>query len=151
MIPVEPRLLTAAQQFLHLQRNPLCPGDGTLHAGGLAWRFALRPTPLSREYGVRIDYHQGQVPDVFVEDPDLTLLAGDRTLPHVYSQKPTRLCLYLPRAFEWRDWMRLDETIVPWIAIWLFYFEEWLTSNAWKGGGEHPDHPRSRRRRPGRR
>lgn len=151
MIPVEPRPLTAAQQFLHLHHNPLCPGDGTLHAGRLGWRFALRPTPLSREYTARIDYHQGQVPRVFVEDPDLTLLAGDRRLPHVYSQKPTCLCLYLPRAFEWRDWMRLDETIVPWIAIWLFYFEEWLISNEWKGGGEHPDLPRSRHRRLGRR
>ena len=151
MIPVEPRPLTAAQQFLHLQRNPLCLGDGTLHAGGLGWRFALRPTPLSREYAARIDYHQGQVPRVFVEDPDLTLLAGDRRLPHVYSQKPTCLCLYLPRAFEWRDWMRLDETIVPWITIWLFYFEEWLISNEWKGGGEHPDLLRSRHRRLGRR
>ncbi len=34
--------------------------------------------------------------------------------------------------------MRLDQTIVPWTALWLFYFEEWLESNEWKGGGEHP-------------
>jgi hypothetical protein len=27
---------------------------------------------------------------------------------------------------------------VPWTALWLFYFEEWLVSNEWKGGGEHP-------------
>lgn len=153
MIPHEPRPLTAAQQFLHLQHNPLCPGHGTVHAGGLAWRFALRPTSLSREYMVRMGYHQGQVPQVFVEEPDLTLLAGDRPLPHVYSQKPTRLCLYLPRAFEWRGWMRLDETIVPWIGLWLFYFEEWLISDEWKGGGEHPEplRSRSRPRRLGRR
>jgi hypothetical protein len=34
--------------------------------------------------------------------------------------------------------MRLDHTIVPWTALWLFYFEEWLISNDWKGGGVHP-------------
>jgi hypothetical protein len=34
--------------------------------------------------------------------------------------------------------MRLDRTIVPWIALWLFYFEEWLASDDWKGGGMHP-------------
>ena len=27
------------------------------------------------------------------------------------------------------------QTIVPWTALWLFYFEEWLTSDDWKGGG----------------
>jgi hypothetical protein len=33
--------------------------------------------------------------------------------------------------------MRIDQTIVPWTAVWLFYFEEWLTSDEWKGGGVH--------------
>ena len=35
--------------------------------------------------------------------------------------------------------MRLDQTIVPWAILWLFYFEEWLISNEWKGGGLHPE------------
>jgi hypothetical protein len=34
--------------------------------------------------------------------------------------------------------MRIDNTIVPWAILWLFYFEEWLWSDEWKGGGEHP-------------
>lgn len=34
--------------------------------------------------------------------------------------------------------MRLDHTVVPWTLLWLFYFEEWLESNDWKGGGVHP-------------
>ena len=37
---------------------------------------------------------------------------------------------------------------MPWAALWLFYFEEWLGSDDWKGGGEHPTPPRDR---PGRR
>ena len=40
--------------------------------------------------------------------------------------------------------MPLDETVVPWAALWLFYFEEWLVSDKWKGGGAHP--PKSDRR-----
>lgn len=35
--------------------------------------------------------------------------------------------------------MRLDQTIVPWTMLWLFYFEEWLASGDWKGGGMHPE------------
>jgi hypothetical protein len=34
--------------------------------------------------------------------------------------------------------MRIDDTIVPWVYLWLAYFEEWLWSDDWKGGGEHP-------------
>ncbi len=34
--------------------------------------------------------------------------------------------------------MLISETIVGWAALWLFYFEEWLVSNVWAGGGEHP-------------
>lgn len=137
------RSLTAAQQFLNLRVNPICAGAGTLHAGRLVWRYIASPTPLSRSYAVRIDYHQGDIPNVFIEEPDLIALANGRRLPHVYEQKPTRLCLYLPRAREWANGMRIDQTIVPWTALWLFYFEEWLTSDDWKGGGEHPGKPQA--------
>lgn len=135
------RPLTAAQQYLHLNRNPICAGKGELRAGCLIWRYETTPFSLSREYGVRIEFQQGHTPKVFVETPDLHALAGERRLPHVYEQSPIRLCLYLPRTFEWQSWMRIDETMVPWATLWLFYFEEWLSSNEWKGGGEHPGSP----------
>ena len=54
------------------------------------------------------------------------------------QQHPPRLCLYLPGKGEWTPAMRLDQTMVPWAILWLFYFEEWLGSNEWKGGGLHP-------------
>jgi len=140
-----PRPLTAAQQFVNLRGNPISSGTGVLQAGRLVWRYCASPTPLSRTYQLRIDYRQDDVPQVFVEDPDLVSLAEGRRLPHVYEQRPTRLCLYLPRAREWSGWMRIDQTIVPWSALWLFYFEEWLDSDEWKGGGEHPGHAPHRR------
>lgn len=138
MRPGWQRPLTAAQQFICLRGNPLCAGSGALNAGHLVWTYTASPTALSRDYQLRIDYRQGGAPQVFVEEPDLVLLADGRRLPHVYDQKPTQLCLYLSRREEWLAWMRIDQTIVPWAALWLFYFEEWLASDAWKGGGEHP-------------
>lgn len=134
----QPRPLTAAQQFLNLQKNPIWAGTGTLRAGQLVWRFRAAPTSLSREYGLRIEYRQGGAPQVFVEEPDLSVLAEGRRLPHVYEQQPCRLCLYVPGAGEWGGWMRIDQTIAPWALLWLFYFEEWLSSDEWKGGGKHP-------------
>ena len=47
------------------------------------------------------------------------------------------------RTYEWQSWMRLDQTVVPWTTLWLFYFEEWLASDDWKGGGMHPETRRS--------
>ncbi len=110
-----------------------------MKAGRLVWRCDLSPTPLSRAYSVRIEYGRGWSPDVFVEKPDLPILAEGRKIPHVYSEEPVRLCLYLPGSGQWRPWMLLDQTIVPWAVLWLYFFEEWLRSGEWRGGGEHPD------------
>lgn len=77
-------------------------------------------------------------------DPDLHTLAGDRDLPHVYDQWPTRLCLYMPGTGEWTPHKLLVATIVPWSALWCLYFEDWLLTEEWNGGGEHPK-PRGRR------
>ncbi|WP_240534933.1 hypothetical protein [Notoacmeibacter marinus] len=92
---------------------------------------------MSREYVVRIEFERGNIPRVMIKEPDIELLAQGRELPHIYHD-PTRLCLYLPKSQEWAGWMRIDQTFVPWTAIWLYYFEEWLVSGEWKGGGEHP-------------
>jgi hypothetical protein len=130
--------LTASQQFINLRRNPICAGDGTLHAGALQWRYRTSPSAISREYDVRLEYRQGDIPSAFIDAPDLVHLAGGKKIPHVYAETPPLLCLYLPRAYEWQAWMLLDQTIVPWTALWLYYFEDWLATDQWKGGGEHP-------------
>jgi hypothetical protein len=135
------RALTASQQFLNLQANPLSAGSGELHAGSFVWWCEVTPFPLSRYYRLRIEFRQGDTPEVFAESPDLKLLAGGRRLPHVYRQDPPRLCLYCPRTHEWQPWMRIDQTIVPWAILWLFYYEKWLVSDNWKGGGKHPHAP----------
>ena len=130
--------LTSAQQFLNLRANPISPGHGSLRAGRLTWRYVATPSPLSRAYWMRIDFAQGGVPKTYVDAPDLQALAGDRLIPHLYAHKPPQLCLYLPKTYEWQPQMRLDQTVVPWSVLWLFYFEEWLLSDEWKGGGMHP-------------
>ncbi len=150
MIPAPRGSLSPAQQYMHLRTNPNCRGKGKLDGAGLLWEYRVRPTPLSREYIVRITMKRDGTPDVVVIQPDISELANGRPLPHVYSD-PTRLCLTLPKAHEWTASMRIDQTFVPWAAIWLFYFEEWLVSDNWKGGGEHPSSstapaPRSVRR-----
>lgn len=135
-----PRPLSIAQQYHHLRHNPISAGTGHLGCGRLLWHYEAQPTVVSRPYKVRITYALDQQPQILVAAPNLIELAGpNRRLPHVYQQDPPILCLYRPAKREWTPFLRLDQTIVPWTSLWLFYFEEWLVSNEWKGGGEHPE------------
>jgi len=146
---VRKRDLTLPQQYLFLSNSGLAPGTGTLTAHKLVWRYQALPSPLGRYYTVRIEYGSGALPSVIVEEPNIKILAGRRDLPHVYHN-PLQLCLYMPGTDQWHASKRIDETIVPWTCTWLYYFEEWLVSDEWKGEGKHPmksDNPEFNRRR----
>lgn len=142
-----PQHLTIAQQAFLLKKSPLVRGGGGAHCGVLRWDFAVRPSVMSRRYSVRLEYRQHESPSVVVRTPDLVSLAYDRMLPHVYSQCPVRLCLYMPNTGQWHRSLSLADTIVPWTYLWLDYFEEWLVSDEWQGGGVHPPSTPSRDRR----
>ncbi len=43
----------------------------------------------------------------------------------------------MPKTREWGPHIQIASSVVPWASLWLFYFEEWLVSDDWKGGGEH--------------
>lgn len=130
--------LSASEQYFCLSTAPICRGKGSVRRQSLLWEFEARPTILSRLYRVRIQYRYGGKPDVYVLEPDLVTLSNGRRLPHVYQQHPTRLCLFLPGVGEWLPYMPIDRTIVPWCYLWLFYFEDWLGTGEWRGGGVHP-------------
>ncbi|MFT0704432.1 hypothetical protein ACDX35_11870 [Enterobacter hormaechei] len=109
----------------------------------------LKPVPFSRGYKIRLEYAPPSAPRCFVVSPDLKKLSDGKKIPHTYaslaSSKITQLCLYLPRErhpdkhAEWVPQNQLSETILPWASLWLFYFEQWLHSGIWEGGGAHPN------------
>jgi len=135
--------LSLAQQVLFLRSNPIIRGSGSIKDRTLVWSTEVQPTPISRTYKVVIQYRHGNAPAVSVQDPELSQLAPGRDIPHVYHG-PLRLCLYLPGSGEWTTSSRIDNTIVPWTYLWLLYFEHWLATDNWKGGGQHPgDQPKS--------
>lgn len=99
------------------------------------WRGTLQPTELSDVYTVEIAYTLAQRPDVHVLEPQLKLHPDHKRLPHVYPGNS--LCLYT--FGEWYAGLYIANTIVPWISLWLFFYEIWLATGRWKGGGTHPD------------
>ncbi|EEY7874007.1 hypothetical protein DZI87_05865 [Escherichia coli] len=115
----------------------------------LVWEGILRPTPFSREYRVRLKYAPPSAPHCYVVSPELKILSSGKKIPHTYASSPlskiTQLCLFLPKErhpdkfAEWMPQYQLSETILPWASLWLFYFEQWLHSGVWEGGGAHPN------------
>lgn len=62
-----------------------------------------------------------------------------RKLPHVYAEEPlVKICIFHPNKREWNPRMSLALNVVPWMAEWLSFFEDWVITDVWSGGGEHP-------------
>ncbi len=105
----------------------------------LMWNGKIKPTPLSKEYTVVITYELWKSPKVWVIGDELERL-DDSDFPHKYDvdseNKMARICLY--RYQEFTPYKLLADTIVPWTIEWLYYYELWLATGEWLGGGEHP-------------
>lgn len=98
------------------------------------WTGTIRPKPLSETYTVEISYTLGKIPKIVVLNPLLYPRSDSEKIPHVYGGN--RPCLFLP--WKWNSDQLVASTIVPWLSLWLFYYEVWHYTGDWKGGGEHP-------------
>ncbi len=105
----------------------------------LFWTGDIRPSPLSRTYNVLISYNQKKAPEVWVIGDELQKLDAP-DFPHHYElnakNKMVMICLH--RAWEFNDGRLLADTIIPWTIEWLYFYEIWLATGEWCGGGEHP-------------
>jgi hypothetical protein len=100
----------------------------------LVWTGIVIPTPLSRDYTVRITYTLGEDPRVVIVAPP-PVADESGLLPHVY--RDGSLCLH--EANEWDGSMLIVNTIVPWTAEWLAHYELWKRSRRWYGDGDLAD------------
>lgn len=109
-----------------------------------AWIGQLQPTRWSICYKIRIVYDGKNSPKVTVLEPRLLLARGKTQLPHVYSGN--ELCLFHPKKAEWSSSDFIADTILPWTSLWLSYYENWLYTGIWQGGGEHPNTKKEHRK-----
>jgi hypothetical protein len=137
-----PKIPTNAQRALELMALGLPGADISYRGRQLNFRFDITPGTFGRTYRCLLKaMPDGRSPDLFVLEPNLSVLAGGKKLPHIYphSGKGTELCLWLPGSGDWTPQMQFGETYIPWTAEWLYYFEVWLATGEWEGGGAHPD------------
>ena len=109
---------------------------GTASCGSLTWYFDIQPLSICDTYRLKITYKTGFFPQTYIISPKpLPLAKGVSKLPHTYDTKSQRLCLFYPKYYEWNSSMRIDETIVHWAAQWIVYYESWVQTGIWQGGG----------------
>jgi hypothetical protein len=69
------------------------------------------------------DYEQGPIPHVYKSK-------RDPSLPY--------LCLFSSSLREWDVNDPLADTTIFWANEWLYFYEGWLVTKKWRGGGRHP-------------
>jgi hypothetical protein len=120
--------------------------NSRIRNGLLTCRGQLAPDAACATYDVSITYRGGDKPEVRVLEPQLRRRSDDEPIPHMYEHE--RLCLYLPGVREWTPGKQIATTIVPWTSLWLFFYEVWLATGEWMGGGVEPGMTRPIRREP---
>lgn len=104
----------------------------------LYWSGTIQPTALSKEYSVFVLYHFNKSPQVWIIGDELEKLDDDN-FPHKFEihrkNKMVRICLY--RYSEFNSSKLIADTIIPWTIEWLYFYELWLATGEWLGGGEH--------------
>lgn len=120
---------------------------------GCAWRGTLQP--VAQPYEVLVTYFPGlltsqlsylyQPPRVYLLSPapERRPSQPNIRIPHLYRhptpEQPAQLCLYYPSSGEWKWWDWIGETIIPWTAEWLAFYEIWRITGTWEGPERHPD------------
>lgn len=103
------------------------------------WAGDVKPQFASYRFEIR--YEIGDFPEVRILSPELVQIPENRDgpLPHVYGplSDPT-LCLFDPATDEWDGSMLVSRTTIPWSIDWITFYEFWLMTGVWSGGGRHP-------------
>jgi hypothetical protein len=93
----------------------------------------IMPSDFCDTYRILIRYPKGKVPRVNIVRPKIEPSAKIHMYPN------GALCLYDHRAAPWNANYNLHETIIPWTAEWLVFYELYKTHNVWLG----PEAPHS--------
>jgi len=129
-IPLNNQILAIKQKWKNATVSATCRG------GKLIWNGKLQPTGISNTYRVRLEYSSRSWPEVYVVSPKLQRVNGEKP-PHIYSFEEQHLCLYYHEDNDWNRDMKIAETIIPWTTEWLLFYELWLSTGIWHGGGVH--------------
>lgn len=127
------------QQGTFVER--LWPGfEYSICEGQLTCQGRVRPSSISPDYEVRVEYRAPDHPKVHIDNPPLSRRPEEpkEPIPHTHLEfRPgeERPCLYFEK---WHPSRYIAFTILPWTCEWLTHYEIWHQTGVWTGGGiEH--------------
>lgn len=122
---------------LNAVRNTYDDVQYTVKKGILTIILHLKPTDNSVVYTVKMIGRVGSTSvKIFVVDPNIKNYMNGKKVPHKYPDGS--LCLYYNvEKTELKPDDLWSETLVPWISLWLYYYEKWEQTGEWLGGGVH--------------
>lgn len=123
------RVFNMTIQDIHINRR-FPKFSRSIQGGRAIWRGSLQPRLPSPQYQIELRYNLKTIPKVWVMSPPLV-----KGTPHLYGEG--NLCLYWLPEWRWRPDQLIAETIIPWTASWLFYYELWLDTGKWLGPSSH--------------
>ncbi len=137
--------ITLAEQMLALRQS--YPGAECFIVGHkkLVWKGALRPSALSNTYPVVLECSIGYKPKVFVSGDGIKKI-DEPGFPHIFhrDREKNKIELCLCYGDDFTSDMLIAETYIPWAIEWLYYYEIWLVTGEWCGGGIHPISPKDK-------
>jgi hypothetical protein len=116
-VVLEQALLRKSFPFLNLR----------IHGLELTCRGRIRPADGCFLYRVELQYSSGVPPAVRIIEPKI------ESNSQIHMYRDGTLCLYDWRNQPWNDQWHLSETIIPWTAEWLVFYELFLATNKWLG------------------
>ena len=96
----------------------------------------LKPTEDSITYRIKLSATIGsKTVKVYPVKPHIGARVDGKKVPHMFHNGS--LCLFYPKYSEWKYSDSWAKTLIPWTCVWLYYYEIWLTTGEWLGGGIH--------------
>lgn len=134
-IPQYSKYITSCEQLNRLLYD-FPESKGRMTSGtSFVWKYILHPCESSDFYNIEIRYDDAwPCPRVYIKTP-LALHPDAKELPHVFDGKKQQICLNF--TGEWNKTRAISSYYVPWASEWLFYYETWVITGEWLGGGIH--------------
>lgn len=106
--------------------------------------FSVEVELRQGKYKVRIDYNYIGIVSVYLLEPNIDM--SNSTEIHTYGmhfhgaykREVPELCLKHPKIDDWKPSTLLIDSYIPWATEWTEFYELWVLTGVWYGGGVHP-------------
>ena len=131
--------LNMYKNIIQLKKLPYCKIVAQKRNG-----FSAELDIRGGKYRVRIDYQENKSPKVYMITPQIDMSNSleihtfGMHYHSAYKRNLPKLCLTYWDEDKWNNSILLTDSYIPWAIEWTEFYEIWLLTGKWHGGGVHP-------------